>query len=118
VSDSSGASGDELPPEAVLISSRIVSSPDDASRQGTLVNSDNEDQEEITEDQKRCVRHARKKRGPAKAAAKPTAAAPMADHHPMAARSQAKASRAGSLRDGGGSGATDTCAAQSSHSGT
>jgi hypothetical protein len=146
----------------------------DQSRRGSPVNSDNEDQEELTEDEKGCLLRARRKSGPAqpprsstpvsgiiesvpqkaqpprpatpvapaspdppspkkgkgKAATKSTAAAPSKGSgqraatppavpegpHPMTTRQ--KASRAGSLRDGGGSRATDTRLANGNPSGT
>jgi hypothetical protein len=72
-------------------------------RQPTPLSSDTEDQANQTEDQKRCSRTGKEK------AAAASQRAP-AGSHPMATRTQ-EASRAGSLRSGGGSGKTDTCVA-------
>jgi hypothetical protein len=154
-----------------LWSSRFDTPSGDQSRRGTPVNSDSEDQEETTEDQKRKSGPAQPprsstpvsgivesvaqkvqpprpatpvapsgisvpsdppspKKGKGKAAIKPKAAAPLNGSgqkaatrpavpegpHPMTTRQ--KASRAGSLRDGGGSRATDTRVANGNHSGT
>jgi hypothetical protein len=95
-------------------------------RHPTPVSSDTEDHEEMTEDQKRCARTGKKlaaAASPKAPAVKPVQEAKASKSlvkgqespetkvsKPMATRSQA--SRAGSLRPGGGSGQTDTCVAQ------
>jgi hypothetical protein len=75
----------------------------------TPVNSDTEDQEYMTEDQKRCARTGNKK-------SKKASIQPMSPK-PMETRRQA-ASRAGGLQSVGGSGQTDTCVAQGNPSKT
>jgi hypothetical protein len=101
-------------------------------RQLTPMSSDTEDQEFLTEDQKRVARTAKKKsvaaspRAPEpKPAPEAKASKPMKGQespetkvsHPMAARIRI-ASRAGGLRPGGGSGQTDTCVANGNPSKT
>jgi hypothetical protein len=86
-----------------------------ALRKSTPVNSDNEDQEDMTEDQKRHLKHGKRKgsKGP-RAVTQPTRE--QESSHPMGTRRQA--SRAGGLRPVGGSGQTDTCVAQGNPSKT
>jgi hypothetical protein len=94
-------------------------------RQPTPMSSDTEDQDFITEDQKRYARVGKKKSVaasqrapepkpvPAAKASKPTKGQESPEtkvSHPMATRRQ-EASRAGSLRPGSGSGQTGTCVA-------
>jgi hypothetical protein len=96
-------------------------------RQPTPVSSDTEDHLEMTEDQKRLVCLGKKKaaaasqRAPADqpkgAKALPPTKEQQAPKHPMATRTR-EASRAGSLRSGGGSWQTDTCVAQGNPSKT
>jgi hypothetical protein len=99
------------------------------SRTPTPVASDTEDQDEMSEDQKRLARHGKKKAAsaqrepadrpkgakappPTKGQESPVAKAT----HPMQTRK--RASGAGGLRPGGGSGQTDTCVAQGNPSKT
>jgi hypothetical protein len=82
----------------------IVSAP----HKSTPVNSDNEDQEEMSEDQRRLLEHGIRKGS--KGSRKGTR--PVTEQestHPMGTRRQA--SRAGGLRPVGGSGQTDACVA-------
>jgi hypothetical protein len=74
----------------------------------TPVNSDNEDQEDMTEDQKRLLKHGKRRgsKGP-KTVTRPTKE--QESSHPMGTRR--RASRAGGLRPVGGSGQTATCVA-------
>jgi hypothetical protein len=103
----------------------------DGPRQPTPVSSDTEDQGFMTEDQKRYARVGKKLAAAASQkapAGKPTAEAKASKpvtgqespetkvSHPMATRRQA--SRAGSLRPGGGSGKTATCVASGNPSKT
>jgi hypothetical protein len=81
-------------------------------RQPTPVNSDTEDQEEMTEDQKRCAKIGKKKETRSNQSVKG-----QESPKPMEMRRQA-ASRAGGLRSVGGSGQTDTCVAHGSPSKT
>jgi hypothetical protein len=101
-------------------------------RQPTPVSSDTENQDDMTEDQKRYARFGKKTataspRAPADVPTKEQQApkrpvkgqkSPEAKaSHPMASRTRT-ASRAGGLRSGGGSGSTDTCVAKGNPSKT
>jgi hypothetical protein len=100
-------------PHAKLRPPAVESVP--AVRKCTPVNSDNEDQEDMMEDQKRLLKHGKGKgsRGP-KTVTRPTKE--QESSHPMNTRG--KASRAGGLRQVGGSGQTDTCVANGNPSKT
>jgi hypothetical protein len=112
------------PPSSSILTTARVPEP---VRQPTPANSDNEDPDWMTEDQKRHAKIAKKKAAvPQKAAAEPKpkpttgAKAPKPKEgqespeakasHPMATRKH-EASRAGGLRSVGGSGQTGTCVA-------
>jgi hypothetical protein len=85
------------------------------SRIPTPVNSDDE---RMTEDQKRLAKVGKKmsRKGTAQGTSRPKPATEAQASHPMATRKTA--SRAGSLRSGGGSGQTDTCVASGNPSKT
>jgi hypothetical protein len=111
LSDSSGASGDELPPPAVLLSSKVVPSdpPSPSPKRGkgkevtkSKVAASPEPQEHST------VKEAGRKATARSADSEGT--------HPMTTRQ--RASRAGGLRGESGSRATDTCVASSNPSET
>jgi hypothetical protein len=91
----------------------VPASVPEPTRQPTPVNSDTEDQEYMSEDQKRCAKIGKKKGK--KASIQPTKG--QESPKPMETRRQA-ATRAGSLRPVGGPGQKDTCVAQGNPSKT
>jgi hypothetical protein len=121
LSDSSGPSGDEMPPLATLISSRVVPAEEVSARSTVPKASTSSGTSASDASPSSATSVARPKR---KAVANPAAAPPKkgagkkasvrtADSeatHPMVTRD---ASRAGRLRGVGGSGQTDTCVASS-----
>jgi hypothetical protein len=102
----------------------LIDSPQKVLKEETPMNSDTEDQEGLSEDQKRAIARAKKMAAPKSTSAGGTAqrmgrSKPMEEakaSYPMQARRQA--SGAGGLRSGGGSGKTDTCVAQGNPSKT
>jgi hypothetical protein len=87
-------------------------------RKSTPVNSDSEDQEPISEDQRRMIDLGKKmaRKGTAQGTSRTKPPEEAKASHPRATRKTA--SRAGSLRPGGGSGQTDTCVASGNPSKT
>jgi hypothetical protein len=125
-----GAKSTNVPasdPHKALPAPELLALPAPEPRKPTPVSSDTEDQEEMTEDQKRWARTGKKKATTASRNPVPEAKAsnPVKGQEspetkvskPMETRAKT-ASRAGGLRPGGGSGQTDTCVAQGNPSKT
>jgi hypothetical protein len=95
-------------PQKALPAPELLALPGPEPRIPTPVNSDDE---EVSEEQKRMIARGKKmaRRGTAQGRSSPKPTEGAKALHPMATRKTA--SRAGSLRSGGGSGQTDTCVA-------